>query len=369
MVSDNVVAILLGILANSIYNIGLVFKKKGICTLPEIENQTLLQNIKNFAKCKTWLFGVSLTVIQWFPLMYAIKIGSLSVVAPTMAVGFAVLILFSWLYLKEPIKITEMIGIVIIIAAIVTLYVVKPIESGRFDLQEMSTRFREVNAIGFLCFFAVTIGLLYGLNFGRKNNYAGSLLAIGSGSAYAIATIFAKGAIGSLEFGEPTFVQNSLASWQWWIYLILMCFGYLTAFTSQQMAIQKGKAIVVSPILDIMNLFTQVTAGIIIFNEWAGIWGELLIWQKVFKIGSIVLIIIGVTILSVAKAGQEDLAPEQSGKEDDDEEQAQEEITTEETESDIEEHFEEEKPLIQLKEKLTSTKIDDSPSIIPRSHK
>ena len=91
--------------------------------------------------------------------------------------------------------------------------------------------------------------------------------------------------------------------------------------------------------------------------------------EKVFKIGSIVLIIIGVTILSVAKAGQEDLAPEQSGKEDDDEEQAQEEITTEETESDIEEHFEEEKPLIQLKEKLTSTKIDDSPSIIPRSHK
>jgi uncharacterized membrane protein len=368
LVSDNVVAILLGILANSIYNIGLVFKKKGICTLPEIENQSLLQNIKNFAKCKAWLFGVALTVIQWFPLMYAIKIGSLSVVAPTMAVGFAVLILFSWLYLKEPIKITEMIGIVIIIAAIVTLYVVKPIESGRFDLQEMSIRFREVNAIGFLCFFAVAIGLLYGLNYGRKNNYAGPLLAIGSGSAYAIATIFAKGAIGSLEFGQPTFIQNSLASWQWWIYLILMCFGYLTAFTSQQMAIQKGKAIVVSPILDIMNLFTQVTAGIIIFNEWAGIWGELLIWQKVFKIGSIILIIVGVTILSVAKAGQQDLAPKQSGK-DDEEEQAQEEITTEETESDVEDHFEEEKPLIQLKEKITSTKIDDSPSIIPRSNK
>ena len=112
MVSDNLLAILLGILANSVYNIGLVFKKKGASTLPEIEKQSFWQNIKNFTKCKSWVFGYSLTIIQWFPLMYAIKIGSLSLVAPTMAVGFIVLILFSWLFLKEPISILEIFGIV-----------------------------------------------------------------------------------------------------------------------------------------------------------------------------------------------------------------------------------------------------------------
>jgi uncharacterized membrane protein len=359
LVSDNVVAILLGILANSVYNIGLVFKRKGACELPEIEKNTVWENIKNFAKCKEWFFGFCLTIAQWFPLMYAIKIGSLSVVAPTMGVGFIVLILFSWLYLKEPINWKEILGIITIIVAIIILYVVKPIESGRFDLEEMTTRFREINAIGFLCFFAIAIGLLYGLNYGRKNRFAGALLAMGSGMAYAIATIFAKGAIGSLEFGQPTFIQNSLADWKWWIYLFLMCLGYLTAFTSQQMALQKGKAIVVSPTLDIMNLFTQVTAGIIIFNEWADIWDTLLIWHKAMKIMSISFIIIGVAVLSFSTAEFEDIKADRGGGDDDESED--EEIKTDDQQPDEE--------LPTTIEKVKIPKSEDKPITTPGAQK
>ncbi|NHJ87606.1 MAG: hypothetical protein FK734_19250 [Asgard group archaeon] len=307
MVSDNVVAVLIAIVANSLYNTGLIFKRKGACTLPDIDEQSAWQNIKNFARCKTWVFGFSLTIIQWFPLMYAVSIGSLSLIAPTMGIGFIVLILLSWLYLKEPIKPIEIVGIIIVIGAITTLYVIAPIESGNYDLEAMNLFFREANAIGFLCAFIAIVATLRIVSHKRKFPQVGALLAICSGLSYALATIFAKGAIGSLDFSNVAdFLKNSLKAWQWWIYLFLMCCGYLIAFTSQQMALQKGKALVVSPTIDISRVFMQIMAGIFVFNEWHTIWPTLLLWQKVIKVLSIFFIIFGISLLSFFKAKKEE---------------------------------------------------------------
>ncbi len=354
MVSDNALAIILGVLANSIYNVGLVFKRKGACTLPEIEEQTAWQNIKNFAKCKSWVFGFSLTIIQWFPLMYAIKIGSLSLVAPTMAIGFIVLVIFSWLFLKEPIRIVEIIGIAVVISGLVALYVIAPIESGNYNLAEMTDFFREINAIAFLCTFTIIIGVIVSVTYGRKYPKAGGLLAMASGLSYATATIFAKGAIGSLTFANAVdFLKNSLSAWQWWIYLFLMCCGYFVAFTSQQIALQKGKALVVSPTIDIMNLFMQVMAGIFVFNEWLHIWEyELVTWQKALKVISIIMIIAGVAILSFFSK-KDELITEDAGTEKKTEDESEEEASQE-----LEEK-KDETVIISLEEKIGSTSIKE----------
>lgn len=353
MISDNALAIILGVLANSIYNIGLVFKRKGACTLPEIEKQSAWQNIKNFAKCKSWVFGFSLTIVQWFPLMYAIKIGSLSLVAPTMAIGFIVLVIFSWLFLKEPIRIVEIIGILVVMGGLVALYIIAPIESGNYNLAQMTDFFREINAIAYLCVFAIIIGVLISVTYGRKYPQAGGILAMASGLTYATATIFAKGAIGSLTFANAAdFLKNSLSAWQWWIYLILMCCGYFVAFTSQQIALQKGKALVVSPTIDIMNLFMQVMAGIFIFNEWLVIWYSLITWQKALKVISIIMIILGVAILSFFSK-KDELITEDAGTE---------KKTEDESEEKASQELEEEKDetvIISLEEKIGSTSIKE----------
>ncbi len=358
MVADNVLAVLLGILANSIYNIGLVFKKKGACTLPDIEQQSVWQNIKNFARCKVWVFGYLLTIIQWFPLMYAIKIGSLSLVAPTMGIGFIVLILFSWLYLKEPISKVEIFGIFIVITAVISINVVKPTETGNLTLTEMNGFFREWNAIGFLIFFAVLVIILIAVTYGRKYRQAGGLLAMASGLCYAIATIFAKSAVGSLSSGA---FRDALRSWEWYLYLFLMCVGYTVAFSTQQMAFQKGKAIVVSPTLDIMNLLTQVTAGILIFNEWIAIWSTMLPWQKAIKTLSIGLIVVGVATLSIFTAEQDELI----GGEKEDKITDEEEATLKIPETSESEGLEEdEKKQFSLKDKIATKQIDDTKSTI-----
>ncbi|MHA1212300.1 MAG: DMT family transporter, partial [Candidatus Heimdallarchaeota archaeon] len=345
-------AIILGSLANSIYNIGLVFKKKGACTLPDIEDQSVWQNIKNFTHCKSWVFGYVLTLIQWFPLMLAIKLGGLSLVAPTMAVGFIILILFSWLFLKEPIRVMEIIGIVIIIGAIVALYVGPQFDPANLNLDTMIDRFVLTKGYSFLITLGVIIALLLFATVGRKYSQAGGLMAMGAGLSYAFATIFAKGTIGSLDFGEPTFWQNSVMRWEWWIFLFVMLIGYTVAFTSQQMAFQKGKAIVVSPILDVMNLLAQVSAGVIVFAEWYNMWlNDLTPWQKVLKIASLALILVGVALLSSSKAKDEVVPPDDTDKKEDlDEEPAKDGI-----------YFDADENLD--KEDLPS--IDHEPTIVP----
>ena len=296
-IADDVLAVILGTIANSIYNIGLVLKKKGACTLPDIEEQTAWQNIKNFTRCKTWVLGFSLTIAQWFILMAAYRFGTFSLVASTMAIGLVVLIIFSKLFLKERIRLAEIIGIIAIIAATVSLNLVGQTISGKLTLIEVNQLYREPNAIAFMCCYAVIIAILIFISYGRKFRAAGALLAIASGAGYAMATIFAKGAVGTLDFsGGLAFLESSLKAWQWWIYLVLMCLGYFTAFTSQQMALQKGKAIVVSPTLDEINLFTQVIAGIVIFNDWTN--AGLLPWEKTVKTISIIVIMLGVALLS-----------------------------------------------------------------------
>ena len=84
-----------------------------------------------------------------------------------------------------------------------------------------------------------------------------------------------------------------------------MCIFYAIAFPTQQMSFQKGKAIIVTPTVDVMNISTQVIAGIVIFNEWFDIWGDLKTWQKALKILSIILIIAGVAILSLLTTNEE----------------------------------------------------------------
>lgn len=313
MITNDVLAVILGTIANSIYNIGLVLKKKGACTLPDIEDNSVWQNIKNFSKCKIWVIGFSMTIFQWFILTAANMIGSLSLVAPTMGIGMIVLIIFSWFYLKEKIRPVEIIGIIAIIAATVALNIVGPASPGKYTLEETNLFFVETNAIIFMCVYAAIITTLIIIAYGRKYKAAGPLLAIASGAGYAMATIFAKAAFGSLNFESGTlFITDSLKAWEWWIYLILMCGGYLIAFSSQQMALQKGKAIVVSPTLDEINLFTQVMAGIIIFNDWETLGLEP--WQKTVKSIAIIVIMLGVALLSFYSAIEESIKNRINGK-------------------------------------------------------
>lgn len=308
MISNDIIAVLLGIVSSSLYNIGIIFKKKGVCTLPDIERQSIWQNIKNFAKCKVWLLGFFLTIIQWFPLMIALKLGKISHVAPTLAIGFIVLILFSWLYLKEKIKIIEIIGVSIIFVFVIVLNASTTTESLIYNLVDINNFFKKGQSIGFLITFFIIISILFAASIRRKYKRASALIAIGSGLSYAMATIFAKGAIGSMTFANAKdFLTNSIHAWQWWIYLMFMILFYLLAFSTQQIAFQKGKAIVVSPTLVVMNMFTQVMAGVFIFNEWENFQP----WQTAVKSVSIVFILIGVILLSVTAEKEKKLEIEE----------------------------------------------------------
>lgn len=316
---NSVIAIILAIIAHSIQNIGFALEKKGASSLPDIATQSLWQNIKNFFKCKVWLLGYLLTIVHWFLLMVAINIGSLSLIAPVMAVGLIALVLFSWFYLKERVATIDILGILSIIGAIIALTISSPEEEREYNLTVMNQAFTQLRSIIFLSFLLVLIITTYVITFRKKLPLAGVFVAIAAGCCHSFSIIFMKGCFGCIQMSTFfTSLWSFVYQWEWWIYLIIMIIGYAITVSGKQLAFQKGRAIIVSPVYLVMSLFSQVAAGIIIFNEWTTFQS----WQIIVQVISIVFIIVGIILLSIStaetheKLSEEDSSFEEEGSDD-----------------------------------------------------
>ncbi|MBD3189654.1 MAG: hypothetical protein GF308_03375 [Candidatus Heimdallarchaeota archaeon] len=297
--NNSIIAIILAIVAHSIQNIGFALEKKGASNLPDIETQSVWQNIKNFLKCKVWLLGYLLTIVHWFLLMVAINIGSLSLIAPVMAVGLIALVLFSWFYLKERVSTIDILGIIAIIGAIIALTISTPEEDQKYNLDMMNQAFIQPRSIIFLGCLVILIITTYVFTFRKKLPLAGVFIAIAAGCCHSFSIIFMKGCFGCIQMSNFfTSFWGFLSRWEWWIYLIIMILGYTFTVSGKQLAFQKGRAIIVSPVYLVMSLFSQISAGIVIFNEWTAMQS----WQIIVHIISIIFIIIGIILLSISTA-------------------------------------------------------------------
>ncbi|MGC9781608.1 MAG: hypothetical protein HZR80_20380 [Candidatus Heimdallarchaeota archaeon] len=288
-------AIFMAIFAYSTVNIGLALEKKGANLLPKVEETTLWQNIKNFFTNKFWVIGFILTNLSFVFLAIAMNQGTLSIVAPMQAVGLIVLAVFSFFYLKESIGITEIITFVLIVIGIVLLGVTNSDSETIYTLSEINQHFVKNSSIIYLVCISLIPGILCIYSLLKKHQFTGILFALTGGIYSGIGAIFTKAvfsAIDSANFRDTLIV--ALTSWFWGIYfLVVITFNILSAILPQ-IAFQKNRAVVATPIFAVMALLTPFFGGVIIFSEWSG--G--LIWVTALRIIALVIITIGVLLLS-----------------------------------------------------------------------
>ena len=304
--------IFLAILAYSMVNIGMALEKKGAAELPHIEEQSFLQNIKNFLKNKFWLIGFMLTNIQWVFFLIALEYGSLSLVTPMMGVGLVVLVIFSYFYLKEPISKLEIIGILCIIIGVVILGATNPNEEPFYSLDEMITKLSSLGSIIFFIVSTILASLLVIISIFRKFSFADIAFGFSGGIASGIGVIFSKVFMSGIDFAN--FGGSFLASvirWEWWIFLLILAAFNAISMVLPLVGFQRGKAIIVTPIFAILGLITPVIGGIIIFSEWSALSAGYII----AKICALVILVVGVTILSYYSVKQPTLLEEKSSEE------------------------------------------------------
>ncbi len=286
-----VLAIVLGLIAYSALNIGMILEKKGASMLPNIEENSIIENLKNFLGCKIWVLGTLIAFSEVVLLLIALTFASLSLISPLFGFGLVVLTIFSRSYLREEIYKVEYVGIVIIITGIALLGLFFNPILRIYTVNEIASRyFSPFSIIFFISFTSVAIiACIYSVL--NKYKSAAIIFGFACGLAGAFGDIFMKGmSSGFNQFSlEGTFLNIN------WILMLIFAFaGSGLSMILLQIGFQKGRAVIVAPLYSVISVLFPSISGIIILNEWAG-QANLNMMNQII---GIILIIIGIIILS-----------------------------------------------------------------------
>ncbi len=286
-----ILAIIFGLLAYAALNIGMVLEKKGASTLPQIENTSALDNLKNFLGCKIWVIGALITFSQVFLLMIALTMAPLSLISPLFGFGLVVLAFFSKLYLNEDINKIEYAGISITIFGIILLGLFSNPNEITYTVNEIAGLY--FSPFSFIYFISMIIFTIILCIYSILNNYklAAIIFGFASGIAGAFGNIFMKGV--SSGVGQFT-LESTIINILWILMLIFSFMGSGVSMMLLQMGFQKGRAVLVAPIYSIIAMLYPTISGIIILGEWAG----QLFLNILIQSTGIIIIVLGIIILS-----------------------------------------------------------------------
>jgi len=280
-----IVGIILALITTFCFNIGIVYQKKGLkeAALKGIEIKTeegLVSIIKTFLKLfkvRSWGIGAILGVAGWFPYIISIGLVGVLVTEPVMATGFIFFVFAAMKVLKERVGIVEYIAIGIL--------TVSPILIGVAGISDV-----ELDLVEFVpslvIFLTVSVSLsVISLTLARKKRgksseglfimFGGAILFALGGSATNIlaqaliqAGDFQWYTIFQLPFGIFWFIfaGNYIVLWVFLGFWMMAVFN-LSSLPYYQSGFQKGKILIMYPILDSIALLFPIFAGIFVFKQ------------------------------------------------------------------------------------------------------
>lgn len=299
-----IISIFLALVAYTMLNIGLVLEKKGASSLPQVEHQTLIENVKNFLYNKVWLIGLILTSVQWFFYLFALDYGSISLVTPFNGWGIVVLVTFSYFYLKESISRVELVCIAGTIVGVIILGFTAPESKITLDPVSIGAILSNPISILFILLLFVLTILPAVISWKRHFWHADVILGACSGVGASIGAIFSNAMMAYISTTDLwSTLGIALATLVFWFFLFMAAAGNTVSMVYQQIAYQKGKASLVAPLFTIVSLVVPVIAGIIMFGEWERVTPAF----AGLRIISIILITMGAAALSYfnSKTGQQ----------------------------------------------------------------
>ncbi len=277
-----ILGVTLAIASTIIFNLGMIFQKKGAEEIGEIT----LSNAKSFVnlvKSKIWLLGFILGIAGGLPYAIALQLIGVAIVQPLQGVGILVIVIFAIKWFNEKLETLEKIGAIFLIISplIITLGNVGPVQVSIFDLAIINPLI--IFYIIFITLIAITFVLYKVLPKGTA-----LIVATTAGLFFGIGAIsFQLGVNGLLT---PLFTGATIN----WVLgpfgLLFVMLGNLFATFYVQIAYQKGHAAQVVPIINVGNLIIPIFGGVLIFGQ--------VINNLFFFIPGVIVMFIGVSLLA-----------------------------------------------------------------------
>ena len=282
----SIVGITLALITTFCFNIGIVYQKKGlkVAKTKGIEIKTeegFIHIIKTFLKLfriKSWLIGAIIATGGWFPYIISIGMVGVLVTEPVMATGFVFFVPAAWRILRERVGIIEytaiamltvspiLIGIAGISDVDLDLYGFVPSFiiflavslTACFISLFLAKRYRGKSTEGLFIMFGGAI--LFALGGSATNVLAQALIQ--TGEPFQWYTIF------QLPFGIFWFLFGGGYAYLWvFLGFWMMAIFNLSSLPYYQGGFQKGKILIMYPILDTIALLLPILAGLVVFRQ------------------------------------------------------------------------------------------------------
>jgi len=281
-------AVILAVIATCMINYSGYMQKRELDKLPLIGSQKPWETVKTFFKCRPWLEAQFLQLGGTLIKGLALGLAPLSIIQPINTAGIALLAVLAITKLGEKPTTSDWVGIGTIIVGLLML--------GR-SLIGVETKAFSYNPLILwffvLLFFTVAgVSLYNGIK--RRDEQAPNLIAVASGVLIGLTAVIIK--LGWNDFGARFWehgFRHALLSPYLWLVILLP----IVTLVLDQVAMQRGKAIVVVPITTGMSNLIPIIIGIVAMHEPLPTSGGMLF----LRIGSFVFIIGGAIILSLRK--------------------------------------------------------------------
>lgn len=274
-----IIGVILALFATFCFNLAIVFQKKGLMEgLPEIKFEEGIKSIllvfREFFQHKTWIFGFLLGIIGWFP--YIISMGMIGILAvqPIMSVGVIVFVFAANRLLGEKISFLELVAILMLGVAPV-LIMLASITEVSIDLYAFVVPL----IILLIILLSISAVCFYISKKNRGTSKEGLFIMFSGAILYALGAVFTNvvaQAFGDAEVQITWYILFELLFGIFWfdyyhLWLFIgfwaMAFFNIVSVVFYQSAFQKGKAIIMGPILNTFVLIIPVITGLLVFGQ------------------------------------------------------------------------------------------------------
>ncbi|MHA1271599.1 MAG: DMT family transporter [Candidatus Helarchaeota archaeon] len=289
---DYILGIVMAIIASAMFTFGAIFQKKGADELKENGVEIKMNDIKTLitmAKNKIWLVGIILGSLGGLPYFASQALIGVTLAQPLQGTGLLMLVISAVYYLKEKLKLGELIGVSILIFG--------PIFLSLSNVQDIDIAL-EITDIGFissiLIFYVLCIsGIIISYVLSKKDFKPSIMLALNSGIFFGMGAISAQLGVFFLEMNAG--ILSILGAILGFGMIII---GNAIGTLIVNMAFQKGKAVRIIPIQGIGNLLIPIIGGIVIFQQ-------VVLFLNFFIIGVCCQLIGGILIVRLQAKMQE----------------------------------------------------------------
>lgn len=276
-----IIGISLAIVAAFCFNYAIILEKKGLLQgLPDLNFdegiKSVIKSFIAFFKNRDWAIGFLLGVIGYIPYVISQSFVGIVVTQPVTSVGLIVLVVAASKVLDEKIGMFELSSFVMMIVGTILI--------GLAQVTDISIDILNI-AIPLIVFFMIFLSIsaiifLIASRF-KGESIEAILMMIISGLIVSLGSISASAFVQAMN--SSTYFQNVFLipieilfgffwfwdPYHWWgfcsFYLMLIFNG--VGFTFTQGGLQRGKAILVFPIVNSVNMIAPIIAGFLIFRQ------------------------------------------------------------------------------------------------------